>query len=324
MVMSWRNLVIEQTRSWVVIALLVSLATSSAVAQTGLTVLRVNGAGTDDITPLIYALRTGMFRKEGLDVELSLANNGAATMAAVVSGSYDIGKSSLIPLANAHLRNLPLVIIAAGGVNDARDRPFAELAVAVDAPLKTARDLNGKTVAVSGLSDLSAVAVDAWMDKNGGESTTLHFLELSVSAMPEAVAEHRVDAAMILQPIMAAGIANGQIRSLAIPYHAIAPVFVGSGWFATKDFVTQHADAVRKFARVMYQAATYTNRHNAETAPMMADLTKVSMSVYSTMPRIPTATSTRPEWFQPLIDAAAKYHVIPESFPARDFLWSGL
>ncbi|HXF33233.1 MAG TPA: ABC transporter substrate-binding protein, partial [Candidatus Acidoferrales bacterium] len=83
-----------------------ALCTPAVSAQPALTLIRVGGVQTDDITPLIYAIRTGMFRKEGLDVQSVASNSGAATAAAVVSGSYEIGKSSLLSLMNAHLRKL--------------------------------------------------------------------------------------------------------------------------------------------------------------------------------------------------------------------------
>src|SRR5579863_1039614 len=53
-----------------------------ARAQT-LTTVRV-GAGLDDgLTPLLYALHVGMFKKAGLDVQLQSSSNGAVLAAAV-------------------------------------------------------------------------------------------------------------------------------------------------------------------------------------------------------------------------------------------------
>lgn len=295
---------------------------SSVGAQPALTVVRVGGVQTDDITPLVYAIHTGMFRKEGLDVQSIPSNSGAATAAAVVSGSYEVGKSSLLSLMNAHLRKLPLTVIAAGVVHDTRN-PFAKLVVAADAPYKTGKDFDGKTVAVSALNDLSQVAVDAWVDETGGDARTVHYVELPVSAMPVAVAERRVDGAFILYPVLADALASGKVRPVVAAYDAIAPFFVLSCWFTTSDYAAKHSDALRKFVRVMYAAATYTNRHHAETAPMMSELTKTPLDIYQSMSRVDAATSTNPKDWQPLIDASAKYHVIPQSFPAKDFIWSG-
>jgi NitT/TauT family transport system substrate-binding protein len=303
-------------------AVALSLLTAAhATAQPALTVVRVAGVQTDDITPLVYAIKSGMFARAGLDVQSMPTNSGAATAAAVVSGSYDIGKSSLLSLMNAHLRNVPLVVIAAGVVHDTKS-PFAKLVVASNAPYRTGKDFDGKTIAVSALNDLSTVSVDTWLEKNGGDARSVHFVELPVSAMLAAVEEHRVDAAFMLYPPLAEAMSSGKVRAVSVPYDAIAPFFVLSGWFTTADYATRHPDVIRSFVRVMYAAATYANRHPADTAPMMSDLTKVPMSIYATMPRVGAATSTNPRDWQPLIDAAAKYGVIPRSFPAKDFIWS--
>ncbi|HXP93567.1 MAG TPA: ABC transporter substrate-binding protein [Candidatus Binatia bacterium] len=306
--------------AWVALCVLVSAAT--VAAQPTLTVVRAGGVQTDDITPLIYAIRTGMFRREGLDVQSIPSSSGAATAAAVVSGSYEIGKSSLLSLMNAHLRNLPLTVVAAGVVHETRN-PFAKLVVAADAPYMTGKDFNGKTIAVSALNDLSQVSIDAWVDKTGGDARLVHYVELPVSAMPAAVVEHRVDGAFVLYPVLADALASGKVRAVVAAYDAIAPFFVLSCWFTTTDYAARHPDVVRKFVSVMYAAAAYTNKHHADTAAMMSDVTKTPLSIYEGMARVDAATSTNPKDWQPLIDASAKYHVIPQAFPAKDFIWSG-
>ncbi len=301
---------------------LCALGAAQARAQPALTVVRVAGVQTDDITPLVYAIRTGMFERAGLDVQSMATNSGAATAAAVVSGSYEIGKSSLLSLMNAHLHNVPLVVIAAGVVHDTKN-PFAKLVVAANAPYSTGKDFDGKTIAVSALNDLSTVSVDTWIEKNGGDIRLVHYVELPVSSMLTAVEDHRVDAAFILYPALAEALSSGKVRAVAACYDAVAPFFVLSGWFTTTDYAAKHPDVVRTFVRVMYEAAKYANRHPAQTAPMMSEVTKVPMSIYQTMPRVGAATSTNPRDWQPLIDAAAKYGVIPRAFPAQDFIWSG-
>jgi NitT/TauT family transport system substrate-binding protein len=224
---------------------------------------------------------------------------------------------------NAHLRGVPLIVIAAGVVHDTHN-PFAKLVVAAGEPgFKTGKDFNGKTIAVSALNDLSTVSADAWIEKHGGDIKTVKYVELPVSAMMAAVVEHRVDAAFILYPPLAEAMASGKVRAVCAPYDAIAPFFVLSGWFTTSDYAQKHPEVVRTFVRVMYEAAAYANRHTSETAPMMSDVTKVPMSVYSSMPRVGAATSTNPRDWQPLIDAAAQYGAISHAFPARDFIWSG-
>ena len=298
-----------------------ALGSGHASAQTALTFVRVAGVQTDDITPLVYAIKTGMFARAGLDVQSVPTNSGAATAAAVVSGSYEVGKSSLTSLMNAHVHNVPLVVIAAGVVHETKN-PFAKLVALPDSPYRTGKDFAGKTIAVSSLNDLSSVSVDTWIDKTGGDTKTVHFVELPVSAMQAAVVEHRVDAAFMLYPALAEATSSGKVRVVSVPYDAIAPFFVLSGWFTTSDYAAKHPDVIRKFVDVMYRAAAFANSHPADTAQMMSDLTKVPMSIYATMSRVGAATATNPRDWQPLIDAAAKYGVIPHAFTAKDFIWS--
>jgi hypothetical protein len=55
---------------------------------------------------------------------------------------------------------------------------------------------------------------------------------------------------------------------------------------------------------------------------MMADVDKIPLPVIQQMPRVDGATALNPAQFQPVIDAAAKFGLIPHGFPAREMLAS--
>ena len=61
-------------------------------------------------------MRTGMFEKAGLQIELSMMGSGNAITAAVAGGALDIGLSSLVAIIQGHLRGIPLTIVAPGGL----------------------------------------------------------------------------------------------------------------------------------------------------------------------------------------------------------------
>src|SRR6185312_3111564 len=186
-------------------ATLAFVLASSAAAQPALTSIKVGLVPSDDITPVLYAVRSGMFKKAGLDVQLFPSSSGTAVAQAVVGGSYEIGKSSLVSLMNAHLRGLPLYLIAAGGVYDT-SAPYAELVVAPDSRYKTGKDLDRKLIGVPALNDLNVVVADGWVDQHGGDSKSLKFLEIPNSAATAALGEHRIDAYVMLYPPLAAAL----------------------------------------------------------------------------------------------------------------------
>jgi NitT/TauT family transport system substrate-binding protein len=137
--------------------------------------LQIAGVPSEDMTDCYYAVKTGMFARNGLDVTLEATSSGAAATAAVVSGTYPIGKSSLLALMSAHLQGIPLVAVAPAILNEPQN-PRSLLQIAPDSPYKTGADLNGKTIGVPALGDATSVAIRAWVDKTGGDWHSLKFV----------------------------------------------------------------------------------------------------------------------------------------------------
>jgi NitT/TauT family transport system substrate-binding protein len=301
-------------------ALAASLLAAPAAAQTpALTTIHVGGVLSDDMTPVFYAVKAGLFKREGLDVQIVGSNSGTAMAAAVMSGSYEFGKSSLLASVNAHLRGLPLEVIASGAVYDSKN-PFAALCVAPDVALATGKDFEGKTVGSPALNDLNQLVISAWVDAHGGDPKTMKFVELPNSTAPAAIAQHRVDGAVLLQPALAEAVNTKQVKAIGNAYDAIALSFVFAAYFTSSDYAKAHPDIVAKFAKVLYEAAAYTNKHHAETAAMMADVSKIPVATVEHMPRVDGATTMNPAQYQSVIDAAAKFKMIPHGFPAREML----
>lgn len=274
---------------------------------------------TEDMTDLYYAVKTGMFARNGLDVTLVPTSSGAAATAAVVSGTYQIAKTSFLPLFSAHLQGIPLVVIAPQILNE-QQNPRALLQIALDSSAKTGADLNGKTVGVPSLGDVSTLSIRAWVDKTGGDWRSLKFVEIPNSAMEAALVQHRADAAMLQTPQLDISLAAGTTKSLGNANAAIAPLFMFTGYIARNEWASQHADALRRFVATLAKATAYVNAHRPETVALVSEFTKANLANIEKMHRTTNGTTLDPALIQPLIDAAAKYGQIPRSFPARDSL----
>lgn len=281
--------------------------------------IRVASNAADDVTPLLYALKTGMFAKAGLDVQIEKMNSGAAVTAAVVGGAIDIGKSSIIPLINAHVHGVPVEIVAPGEMW-LTDAPISGMLVKKDSPISSARDLNGKTVAVVALGDLTHTGSRAWIDQNGGNSKSVRYLELPSSAALAALNDGRVDAANVSNPVFAQMLASGRLRLIGRPSDAIAKRFLITAFFTTAGYAAANSETVGKFVQVLRAAATYTNAHHAETAPMTAAFWGIDPAILTGMTRATVGLAVDPRDIQPLVDVAAKYGVIDKPFDARDLL----
>ncbi len=293
-----------------------------ALAQT-LTPVRVAAVPSDDVAVLIYGIRSGLFKSVGLDVTYTPAASGAAIIAALVAGVYEVGHSSIVSLLNARGREIPVSLIAPGSVYDAK-APYAELICASDLPYKTGADLNGKIVAVSALKDLNTMGTSAWVDATGGDSKTLKFVEIPISAVPASCEQHRVDAGMVYYPPLGTALAGGKVRILAPAFSAVGNYYMTSGWATSDDWASKHLDAARTFAAAYLRAIAYANAHHAETAPLAAEITATPLEIVQKTVRVNSAPSLGSPILQPMIDAAAKYGLIAKSIPARDLVFSGL
>jgi len=290
-------------------------------AQSTAGTLHVAGTTTEDSTNIFYAVKNGLFKRAGLDVEMVPTSSGSAATVAVVAGTYELAKTNLLAIFIGHLRGIPIVIGAPSLIFSSRD-PIYLLQMAPDAPFKTGADLNGKTIGVPAIGDLNTLATRAWVDKNGGDWTSLKFVELPNAATEAALASHRVDAAILGSPHLDASLAAGTTKTLGNAYGAIAPSFLAGAYVARVDWAGTHADTLRTFNRVMADASTYVMAHATETAPLVAEMSKIEIAATAKMHRSVYGTALDVGLVQPFIDAAAKFGQIPRAFPAREIFWS--
>lgn len=307
--------------TFVAASTLATLGPALVRAQT-LTTVRVVSSPNDDLIPVLLGIDNGAFRRAGLDVQVQKANNGTAVVAAVAGGAVDIGKSSAPAILVAHAKGLPLVLVAPAGIYTA-DSPTAGTIVAPNSTIKTGKDCNGKIMGVGALNDLTALAVEAWVDQNGGDSKTLRFVEIPPSAMAAAIAAGRVDTGTLPDPALGQAIASGQARLLANSVSAIAPRFIQAAFFATAGYVAKNKATTAAFRRVVAESAAYANDHHDEMIPILSKFTGIDPKVIAAEPKQLFGTSLDVKLLQPLVDACAKYGAIPATFDARAMIDPG-
>jgi len=292
---------------------------SMASAQQKLQTIRLAVTPTEDKTNLMYGIKSGIFSKAGVELDVFWTNSGSAAATAVFSGSYDLASSSLLALFSAHLRNVPLVIVEGENAYYASS-PSQLLQVAADSKLRTAPDLNGKTFGVPGLNDINSVAIKAWVDKSGGDYRSLKFVEVPNSALVDAIVAHRIDAALVQYPALGLSLAEHTTKTIGDALGAIAPHYLQGIYFSRPEWVAQNSGLLKRFIGAYEEATEYTNTHFAQTATYTAELTGITPEQAQKMRRTINPTSAMPSLIQPVIDAAAKYGAIQRVFKAEELL----
>jgi NitT/TauT family transport system substrate-binding protein len=282
--------------------------------------LRLATAPLDVSAQPYYALKYGFFKQAGLtNVTLQTMATGAAMAVAVAGGAIDIGVNNIVGLAQAYERHVPFTMIAAAGLYSA-NAPTSVLMVRRDSSLKTAADLNGKTLGASGLRGVAQFAPMAWVDAHGGQSSTLRFVELTAPEMLAAIPSGKVDAGIIIEPYIAE--AKKTMRVFANCFDAIAPTFIISAHFCNLGWARAHADVVKRYAEAMRMTAVWANAHHDQSAEVLIDIAHLQPDVVKTMTRSVYGEKLDPAQIQPVVDVTAKYTGVP-TFPATKLIFSG-
>lgn len=269
---------------------------------------------------VLYAQDQGFFAKAGINVELQQIALGSALAAGVASNATDIGIATISTLAVAHSRGIPFVCIAPAAAFDARAKPVALFLVGNQTSIHSAKDMNGKTVGTPGLATMGEYGVRAWVDANGGDSSTLKFQELPFSQMPSAFQTGRIDAASIGEPFLTD--ARKYARILATNTQAaLGPAYLVTAWFATAPWAQAHPDLVARFSNAIRDASAWGVKNPQKCIDIIARTFKQDPGTMSadTLARFPDHLT--PAIVEPQITVTARYAKFPP-FPASDIIYT--
>jgi NitT/TauT family transport system substrate-binding protein len=278
--------------------------------------VRLAAPALDATALMFYANELGFFKNAGLDVELQALANGEAVTTALTGGAIDIGCSQAVSVFIAFKRGLPIAIVASGGMQTPTAGVFF---VPKDSTAQSGRDLDGKTIACVGIKGLAQFGTQAWLDKTGGNSSSVKFIELSGAQIAIALADNRIDGAFVPEPFVTAS--RRVARALANPMEAIAPTFLSAPHVAMLPWARSHPDEVRKFQAAIHDAAVFANKNHDRTAEVLVRVAHADPSLVSASVRAVFGERLDPAQLQPLINATAKYGGIP-AFPATDIIYT--
>jgi NitT/TauT family transport system substrate-binding protein len=305
-----------------VLASLGALATTAALPAPAFAAdpypLKIAVVPTEVAAQGYFASDAGYFTKHGLGADITPLQNGSAVISAVLSGNIELGYSNILSFTVAHDKGLPLQVLFGTDINGLAKPTTGLLCVIAASPLKTAKDLAGKVVGVSSLSNTNLYAVKNWIDKSGGDSQLSKYVELPISAMAQALEAGRVDAASVDAAVYAPE--ASKLRMIGNTYYSIAPGFIAGVWFGTASWITEHPAIAQSFVAAIREASIWANKNHDDALKIYSKYSHIPVADLQAIPFPPYVEKTQASDFQPVIDVAAKYGAIKAPFPAKDLL----
>src|SRR5437867_7507915 len=204
-----------------------------------------------DNAAMFVAMEKGFFKAEGLELETVPMAGGAVIVQGVTSGDLQIGWTNVISLYQAHVEGFDFKLVAGGATNVKGTNESHAIQVLKSSPIKSAKDLEGKTVAVNTLNNIVHLMAMAWIDKNGGSSAKVKFVEVPFPQMEATLSAGKIDAISVHEPFATAAIEKGNTRLLAHPWGDVLPKFLIASWFASEKWIAKNKETAQAFVRAI-------------------------------------------------------------------------
>jgi NitT/TauT family transport system substrate-binding protein len=273
-----------------------------------------------DNAAMFMATEKGFFKAEGLELETVPMAGGAVIVQGVTSGDLQFGWTNVISLYQARVAGFDFKLIAGGASNVKGKNESHAILVGKNSPVKSAKDLEGKTVAVNTLNNIVHLMARAWVDKNGGASAKVKFVEVPFPQMEATLSAGKVDAISVHEPFVTAAVQKGGVGTLARPWGEVLPKFLIASWFASEKWISKNQQTAQAFVRAINRGidAIHADPEGSRAAMVKWAGLKPELAAKIALPVFEKNISEKD--VQATIDLTQKYKLITKSINARDVI----
>jgi aliphatic sulfonates family ABC transporter substrate-binding protein len=287
------------------------LACHSAMAETK---LRVGKAQPNQFAfvPTDIGVDTGIFKKHGLDVEISSFGGDAKMMQALAADGIDIALGGG-PAFAAIAKGNPMKAVAA--LANAPNTIL--LMVAKDSPIKSVDDLKGKTVSVSTAGSLTFWLTMQLSRQQGWGNDGIKIAPLgAASAQVAALKTKQVDGVTTDSVTIYQVVESGAARIL-VKFGDRVPDFHVHVIYASNKLIDSNPEALRAFLAGWMETIRFMKEHRDQAIDIAAKRTGVSKTVATngyddTMPIFSTTGHFKPKALDVLAVSFVETKLLPE------------
>ena len=205
------------------------------------------------------ALRQGMFKKEGIDAELTVYRGGAEAFEAVAAGAADLTVGSTAIVAAGIKKGVKTKAIAGAGLGY---RGWY-LMVKPDSPIKNASDLEGKKVGITSAGSATDILA-RWTQAD--KKVKFTEVPLGGGGLVPNLLSGNVDAIVLYSPLSFKVLKDKQARAL-IDFGAEMPEHLSGVWIASDKLINERPALIQKVNNALFGAMVWLkDKNNREAA----------------------------------------------------------
>lgn len=286
--------------------------------------LKVGILTIGDMVPFWAAEKQGYFQAEGLKVEQQEAAGGAAIQPAVQSGDLDLGWSNVVSVVLAKANNLDFKFLGGGAFLGPKHYRNQAILVKKGSPITDPKQLEGKTIGVNTLNNINHLSMEAYLTSVGVDPESVKFLELGNPNTVEGLEAGRVDAVTANEPFVTIGLKTGVAEALVYnPFEAFGKEPFLAGFVSTPKWLEENPKTAAAFTRAVDKGIEWVEQNPEGAEKLLVENTEIKPDLAGKIvPSLPKQQIEATD-IEPWIDAAEKYGMTKESFPASEVLQEG-
>lgn len=310
----------RRTATAAIAATALGLVTRPASAQA--TRIRVSTIPIIDVAPLHVAMQKGFFAAEGIEVDTTPTQGGAAGIPALAAGQVQIAFSNVISMILGSKQGLGFELIAAGSNTGDAPPDLAGIVAKKGTAFRTGKDLEGKRLAVNTRNNIIWLYARAWVKATGGNPDAVTYLEVPFPQMIDAVRGDRVDAAFLVEPFLSAGLA-GDLQLVGWPYNTVQKRIPVAQYAASKRYIEQNPQLIERWVRAYNQGVDWTNanRGTPELAGIIASYTRMAPEQIVKLALPPYEKTVDPAALVPVVELMRSNGMLEGPFDIKSMLY---
>lgn len=262
-------------------AVAITLFASAAQAQNK---LQIGCTATTDCASAMVAVDEGIFKKHGLDVEMTLIGINSNIPAAILSGSIQIGGPTSTVFLQAVDGGLDLVAVAGATVMNPTSNANITAFVRNGLTIKEPKDFVGKKVGAPGLGAFLHVLFVKWLVEKGVDPKSVNFVEVTFPTMADIIKSGGVDVVLAAEPFITR-MTNAGLGTIGARYAAelnrSEPIIF---YAASRDWAEKNPEVIKKFRAAIAEAAPIVNNDREKSAASIAKFTKQTIELVKASP----------------------------------------
>lgn len=276
------------------------------------------GAATS--TPMYLAIENGIFEDLGLELDLSVLEDGSVAVPQVLNGQTQFSMASLAGAAQAIDKGLPVKLVgAANVVPTAADAKYQAIIVNKDAGIQHMSDVETWAADSTETDAVQAFSVDAL----GGDYEALRKVAVPFPAIGDAVADGTVDAALVNEPFLSGALETGDAEVLSyVQGDNTLPGVPGAVVIGSDEYMADNPEITEKFIQGLQEAYEYAQSHLDEVANFVPETglndqvpPVIALGEYQ-------QGALDPQTIDEAVDVFQEYGVVTEDLSAESMLYT--